>query len=391
MAKRVIYVFLKVSTFIITLAIAFISGFLVCMKYFEQPLGFPLLTQAYSYLNEYYFGDLPDDLTLQRGMIHGMVAQVGDPYTRYVEPVQNELQTDDLSGQYGGIGAYLTLDENGVLHVIAFDTGPAAEAGILPDDCLIAVDDTEIIEDMNLDTIVSLVRGPVGTTVRLTFAAREMGGQPFQLDLTRSAIDLPSVVGYLYPDDERIGVMVIQWFSERTPMEVETTFEELTSEGIEGLVLDIRGNTGGIRDAALDVSKFFLKSGLVSVEREVGGNEEICEVKKPGEGSDIPLVVLVDSGSASASEILAAALQQNDRAPLLGTMTYGKGSVQSILPLSDGSSLHVTVARWFTPDGSSIDGVGLSPDVVIEGTDENVDNILVKGVEILLEKIESSS
>jgi carboxyl-terminal processing protease len=345
---------------------------------------------VYSYLNEFYFGDLPDELDLERGMIHGMVAKLSDPHTRYVEPVQNELQTDDLTGQYGGIGAYLTIDDEGEVHVIAFDTGPAADAGILPDDCLIAVDDTQITEDMDLETIVSLIRGQIGTEVRLSFAAREMGGQPFHIELTRSAIDLPSVVGYLLPDDERIGVIIIQWFSERTPEEVETAFESLISEEIEGLLLDIRGNAGGMRDAALEVSEFFLESGLIFEEHRAGGVEETCEVKNAGEGSGIPLVVLVDGGSASAAEILAAALQENGRAPLVGTKTYGKGSVQSLLPLSDDSSLHVTVARWFTPNGISIDGIGITPDVVVEVTDATMDNILVAGVGVLLERIESS-
>jgi carboxyl-terminal processing protease len=379
------------SLSIILVGAGFLAGFHVAWRVVRLTDPLSLVEEAHSLIQAEYFGELPDDLSLQRGMIHGMVARIGDPYTSYIEPVAHELQTDDLAGQYGGIGAYISRDEAGYVHLIPFVEGPAAEAGILENDRLIAIDGVEIETDMNLDTIVSLIRGSIGSEIRLTFASRDLTDQAFELKLTRVAIDLPSVTGYTLPDHEEIGVLVITRFSEKTPEEVETTFGQLMLKEGGGLILDLRGNSGGLLDSAIEVSRFFLKDGLILIERSKDGEQKSFECKKPGIGADIPLVVLVDGGTASAAEVVAAALKDNGRAPLIGTNTYGKGSVQSVVALSDGSSLHITAARWLTPQGISLDGVGLSPDIEVASMDPSRDSALDKAVEVLAKELRLGS
>ena len=184
---------------------------------------FNLLMEAQRLLDRHYISDLPDQLTLERGMIHGMVGKLGDPYTIYLEPVEHELQTDDLTGEYAGIGAYLSRGEDQKIHLIPFEEGPAARAGILEGDILIAVDYELIAEDASIETIQAMVRGPVGTTVTLTIAPRSPSDDSLILDVVRETFPIPSVTGYTLPDQPDIGVIFITLFSETTPEEVKRT------------------------------------------------------------------------------------------------------------------------------------------------------------------------
>ncbi|HEY47215.1 MAG: hypothetical protein AMJ88_00510 [Anaerolineae bacterium SM23_ 63] len=332
-----------------------------------------LLIEAQRLLNRYYINDLPDQLTLERGMIHGMVGKLGDPYTIYLEPAEHELQTDELTGEYAGIGAYLSRGEDRRIHLVPFEEGPAAKAGVLEGDILVAVDYELIEEDASLEIVQAMVRGPVGTTVTLTLAPRSQAEDSLIIDVVRETFPIPSVTGYTLPDQPDIGVIFITLFSEKTPEEVERTYQNLIERGAKYLVVDLRGNVGGLLDSAIDVARFFLPDGLVLIEERRGGSEEQYIVKSPGKASDIPLVVLVNENTASASEVLAAALQENERAPVIGTRTYGKGSVQLILELDDGSSLHVTSSRWQTPKGNMLDGYGLQPDLPVSVEDGDID------------------
>lgn len=355
-------------------ALALYVGYQIRTIWPPESEEFNLLKEAQRLLNRYYINDLPDPLTLERGMIHGMVGKLGDPYTIYLEPAEHELQTDDLTGEYAGIGAYYSRGEDGRIHLIPFEEGPAAKAGILEGDILVAVDYELIKEDTTLETIQAMVRGPVGTTVTLTLAPRSPVDDSFILDVVRETYTIPSVTGYTLPDQPNIGVIFITLFSEKTPEEVEHTYQNLIDRGAEYFVLDLRDNVGGLLDSAVNVARFFLPDGMVLIEERRGGTEERYIVKSPGKASSIPLVVLVNENTASASEVLAAALQENDRAPIIGTRTFGKGSVQLILELDDGSSLHVTSSRWQTPKGKMLDGFGLQPDltVPVEAGDKDV-------------------
>lgn len=371
------------------LGIGYFVGYLHRASSEEKPGAYPLLEEAQALVLDNYFGEIPDPIILQRGMIHGMVNKLGDQFTIYVEPVENELQGDDLMGRFGGIGAHLTRDDDGFFHVVPYAEGPAFEAGILEEYRLIAVDETPISPETSFEEVISMIRGDIGTPVTLTFRTDESGSfQDFTME--RVAFDIPSVTSYSLPSDEKIGVIIIHRFSDRTHDEVGSAFEQLIGNGIQGLVLDLRGNRGGILDAAIDVARLFLDNGLILIQNERDGEVKEYKVNRPGDGSEIPLVVLIDGGTASASEVLAAALSENGRAPLIGERTYGKGSVQSVLSLSDDSSLHVTVARWLTPNRTSIDGSGVVPDIVVSPSGGERDDILDEGVLVLTESMGNS-
>ncbi|UCF60381.1 MAG: S41 family peptidase [Anaerolineaceae bacterium] len=334
---------------------------------------FNLLKEAQRLLDRYYISDLPDQLILERGMIHGMVGKLGDPYTIYLEPAEHELQTDELTGEYGGIGAHLSRGEDRRIHLVPFEDGPAARAGVFEGDILIAVDGELIEEEISLEEVRAMERGPVGTTVTLTIAARSLAEDSLIIDVVRETFSIPSVTGYTLPDQPDIGVIFITLFSEKTPEEVERTYQTLIDRGAVYFVLDLRGNVGGLLDSAVDVARFFLLDGMILIEETRGGGEEQYRVKSPGKASDVPLVVLVDENTASASEVLAAAVQENGRAPVIGTRTFGKGSVQLILELDDGSSLHITSSRWQTPNGNTLDGQGLQPDILVSVEEGDID------------------
>ena len=342
-----------------------------------------LLKEAHRLLENHYLSELPDQLNLERGMIHGMVERLGDPYTHYVEPAAHEIQTDDLSGEYGGIGAYISRGEDKRIHLIPFIDGPAARAGIQEGDILLAVDNQIIDDDTSLEMIIAMVRGPVGTSVNLILASRLPGGDDIILNIVREAFPIPSVTGYLLPTDPKIGVIVITLFSDKTPEEVEESFLNLKSRGIETMVLDLRDNPGGLLDSGVDVARFFLSDGVILIEERRGGVKEIFQVETEGSAVDIPLAVLVNEYTASAAEVVAAALQANHRAPLIGTATLGKGSVQLVLELSDQSSLHVTASRWKTPQGIILDFQGLQPDLPVTIDDGESDAIMLAAVDWL--------
>ena len=342
-----------------------------------------LLREANRLLENHYLNELPERITLERGMIHGMVDRLGDPYTNYVEPAAHEIQTDDLSGEYGGIGAYLSRGEDKRIHLVPFDDGPAARAGIQEGDILIAVDHQTIDDNTSLETILAMVRGPSGTSVNLVLAARKPGDDVISLDIVREAFPIPSVTCYLLPEDPKIGVIVITLFSDKTPQEVEDSFLSLKSRGMETMVLDLRNNPGGLLDSGVDVARFFLSDGVILIEELRGGVKEVFRAETEGDAVDIPLAVLVNEYTASAAEVVAAALQANNRAPLIGTPTFGKGSVQLVFELSDQSSLHVTASRWQTPQGITLDFHGLQPDIPVTIDDGEHDAIMLTAVDWL--------
>ena len=387
MGKKIVFGLLLGILGLSLIGIGYFIGYLDRANSGNDITGYPLLEEAQNLITENYFGEVPELLVLQRGMIHGMIGKLGDQFTTYVEPVANELQADDLMGRFGGIGAHLTRDENGFIHVVAYPDGPAAEASIREEFLLIGVDGVSITPDTSFDEIISMIRGDIGTSVTLTFQI--VGTADLRdITLTRVEFDIPSVTSYQLPSNEQIGMIIIHRFSDRTTEEVEEAYDRLVTDGIGGLLIDLRGNTGGILDAAIEVAKFFLDNGIILTQAERDGEVEEYTVSRPGDGFDIPLVVLIDSGTASASEVLAAALSENDRAQLVGEQSYGKGSVQSVISLSDGSSLHITIARWLTPSQSSIDGVGLIPDVPVQRSNSEQDQILDVGVSLLLDLIE---
>ena len=341
-----------------------------------------LLVEAQQYLEDYFIDELPDQMSLQRGMVRGMVEVLDDPHTAYFEPASQELIEDNLSGEYGGVGAYLTRNSDGTYHLIPFEDGPAAKAGILEGDILLAVDGQRILPDTSQDLVLSWIRGPVGTKVRLLIRTPSNAEDEREVSITREIFTIPSISHYVYPSDPTIGVIVITRFSEMTDEEVLTAYEALVDLQIEALVLDLRNNSGGLLDSGVAVAEFFMEEGTIIIEHRIDGDQRY-QVESRGVADDIPLTVIVNGGTASSAEVVAAALQANQRAPLIGWPTYGKGSVQAILNLSDGSSLHITTARWETPRGVILDDAGLQPDILVTQDMDMGDSALITAVEWL--------
>lgn len=376
---------------LIALSAAFLAGYFL-HDWRSNTVGadYPLLSEADELITEYYLGELPDAQSRQHGMIEGMLRRLDDPHTAFFEPALHELQMDNLLGEYGGIGVHLTAGETGKVHLIPYPDGPAARSGILPGDDLLSVDGVTIQEFQSLDHILATLHGAVGSEVRIVLKRHEPREQKIALEIERENINIPSVSSYIHSEDARIGVIKANTITDRTADEVERDFSWLCGLGMEALVLDLRHNPGGLLDEAIRITRFFLKEGIVLIERRNDGADITYQTERVGIGSDLPMAILVDSGTASAAEAIAAAIQTNRRAPLFGSKTFGKGSVQVVLELSDGSSLHVTTSRWYTPSGETYNGEGLTPDYYIEASQEQKDPVLLEAIRHLTSQLEAN-
>ncbi len=304
------------------------------------------------------------------GAIMGLVDSYGDPYTVFLPPAEAGQFEDDISGNFSGVGMEVGL-RDGLITVISPLPGtPAEKSGIHSGDILVKIDDKST-EGMRIDEAVKLIRGEKGTIVKFSIYR---DGQPefIEKEVTRDTIDIPTV------KTEKVGnVFIISLYSFNAVSEskMQEAMNEFVSSKAEKLVIDVRGNPGGFLQSAVDIASFVLPSGKVVVKEQGGlsGEDKVFRTRNRQVRDFTPanLVVLVDNGSASASEILAGALKDHGVATVIGVPTFGKGSVQELVRLDDGSSLKVTVARWFTPNGVSISDGGLSPDYVIKRTSED--------------------
>ncbi len=336
----------------------------------EEAAEFSVFWEAWHLVEAAYYGSLPDMQHVTWGAIRGALATLGDPHTTFLEPEPRQREREDLSGRFGGIGAYVSENEEGQIILEPMPDLPAAKAGVQAGDVLLQVDDTEVTDAMDVNDVVSLVRGEIGSIVRLTLE-REGEPEPIVVEIRREEIPSPSVEWRMVEEAPGVGYVRIAIFSGRTQLELQEALEELLAQGMTHLVLDLRGNGGGLFDAAIDVANEFLGDGVVLYQVEKGKEEEVFQASSKTTLPDSPMVVLVDGGTASASEIVAGALQDRGRAELVGEKTYGKGSVQEVYDLSDGSSVHITHAQWFTPNRRAISGEGLVPDLEVSITDED--------------------
>jgi carboxyl-terminal processing protease len=330
----------------------------------------PLLDEAWGVAENLFYGELPTEQDRTYGAVHGMMESFKDPYTVFIEPPQTELQSQQLSGKFGGIGANVRRENDGSIVLSPFPDRPAAQAGVKEGDVLVKIDSTTITPEMKFEEVTSLLRGEVGTPVKVEV---DRAGQKLAFNITRAEISVPSVTWRMLSQAPGVGYIKLNIFAQTSKDELVKGIEDLRKQGAQKLIFDLRDNGGGLLDSAIDVASQFL-DGVVVSEKHRDGSQQDFTAEATGAARDLPLVVLVNGGTASASEIVSGALQDRGRAVLVGQKTYGKGSVQNVVPLSDGSSLHVTVAEWLTPKGRQITGKGLEPDVAVELTQDDVTN-----------------
>jgi carboxyl-terminal processing protease len=336
----------------------------------EEVEHFAVFWEAWHILEKDFYDQLPNAQQMTYGAIRGVLGVLNDPYTIFVEPKPRRLEKDDLRGSFGGIGAWVSKREDGAIVLKPMEDKPAEQAGILEGDVVTEVDDQKLTPDMSLEDVILLIRGPIGSMVKLTISR---AGHPESLvfEITREKVETPTVTWRLLDESQGLGYVSISLFTERTDKELETALKDLKAQGVTHLILDLRNNSGGLLQTAIDVASQFLPDGVVLYEQRRDQKEKSYPVRRGGKATDIPLAVLVNAGTASASEIVAGAIQDSDRGVLIGENTFGKGSVQLVYDLSDQSSLHVTVAHWFTPSRHKITGNGLTPDIVVPLTEED--------------------
>ncbi len=348
---------------------------------------FDLFWEAWDRVETSFIGEKPTQQELMYGAIRGAFATLNDPYTIFVEPVARQQERESLQGTFGGIGAFLRRPEEGGDIVLSPIPGnPAEIAGILEGDVLVAVDGVPVTAEMTVAEVADMIKGLKDTAVTLTIIHLNTESA-VEVIITRGDILIPSVSSRLLDEDETIGYIQLTRFSGESSNEVGAAVTDLMAQGAERLILDLRGNGGGLLDAAVNIADLFLEGGPIVRQVNASG-EQTLEASVETLAPDIPLVLLVDGGTASASEILSGAFQDRDRAVLIGSQqTFGKGSVQLVFDLSDGSSVHVTSARWFTPDRNQIDQMGLQPDILVEISQEAIDDgrdeLLQRAIEYL--------
>ena len=351
----------------------------------ELPAEFDLLSEVWQYLTYDYVNISSLDPTeLSEGAVEGMLEALGDPYTAYME--SHEIELSDLEGSFEGIGAYVSMEDGQLTVVSPIAGSPAEREGVRANDIILEVDG-ESTADMSLMEAIMKIRGPKGSSVTLTIL-HQGEYEPADITIVREEIELESVCLDVLP--ENIAHLQITHFEADTTGEFTSALGDAIDAGVSGIILDLRGNPGGYLDIVVDIADEFLDGGIVLYEADDSGNV-IDEYPSTAGGmaTDIPLVVLVDNSSASGSEVLAGALRDNGRATVIGTTTYGKGSVNILRRLSDGSGLYITIARWLTPDHHLIEGVGLVPDIEVELTEEDIDAGIDTQLEYAIEYLQS--
>jgi carboxyl-terminal processing protease len=354
-------------------------------------------------LNDYVDKDKVDLDALSSSAIKAMLESIHDPYAAYFDAAEfKTIEQMNVEGTYGGIGAMVTI-KDGQLTVIAPIAGtPAEKAGIKPGDKILTIDGNST-QGMSLEEAVLKVQGNPGTKVTLE-VVHQGEETPITLVITREEINLPSVYPEIgnatstspttpaptvTPLPSGIAVITITYFSERTGDEITSALKDVLASGAKGIVLDLRDNPGGILDSAVAVASQFLKQGIVLYALDSSEKKETWNVKPGGLATDLPLAVLVNGNSASASEVVAGALQDYGRAPLIGNQTFGKGSINHFRQLSDGSAIYISIGRWYTPNGRQIEGNGLTPDIVVNTTEQDIQQGKDPQLDRAIEYIES--
>lgn len=325
----------------------------------EAKAAFAPFWETWDLVHARYY-DLPvDDDLLTEGAIDGMLAVLGDDHTRYLSPADEEAARQTMSGEFQGIGAEVEERDGYIAVVSPIEGSPAEAAGLQPGDRLLMADGVDLT-GMNVMDAAALVRGPAGTAVLLLIGR---GDEEFELEITRDVVELKSVRSEIM--DGNIAYLRLNRFGDKSDEELSEALAELMAANPDGLILDLRRNPGGSLPTAVDIADEFLPTGIILRERFGNNNERLYESTDKGLAENVPLVVLIDEGSASASEVLAGAIHDENRGTLIGQTSYGKGTVQTWQGLSNGGGVRLTIARWLTPDETWVHKEGIDPDYFI--------------------------
>lgn len=327
--------------------------------------------ESWDLLHQYFVDQPLDDNAMMEGAIRGMISALNDHHTRYATPDEYKDEVESSAGEYQGIGAYVDVTGDYVKVSSTIPGSPAEEAGLRTGDLVIALNG-EDVTGIDPSVVLQDIRGPEGTSVRLTI--RREGVDPFDVDIVRRKIETASVEGKML--ESGIAYISMSQFGDNTTSELRNALDTLMKEDPKGLILDLRNNGGGWLNTAVDTASEFLPAGtLVLIEKEGDGREtRYVTHRGGGRALEIPMVILINEGSASASEIVTGALRCHDRATVIGKTSYGKGSVQIQPQLSNGGAISVTIARWYMPDDTLIHGIGIKPDIEVDYTEEDYNN-----------------
>ena len=396
--KRKINLIFLIFALLVSFGLGFWIGNIrvVCQVCPPEEIDFSLFWEAWDKLQKEYVN--PEKLDVQKmihGAISGMVKSLEDPYTVFFAPDETKRFLEDVSGHFEGVGMEIGI-RKGQLQVIAPLKGtPAKKAGLRSGDKIIKIDDTSTI-DITIEEAVSLIRGPKGTEVTLTIF-RDKWETTEEIKIKRAVIEVPSLDWELLASTDEAGAkkdivyIKIYHFSEKTNQDFRKATIEILNSSAEKIILDLRNNPGGYLEIAQDIAGWFLEEGQVVIIEDFGTGQDKQIHKAEGNAKFLgyPIIILINQGTASASEILASALRDNRGIKLIGENSFGKGSVQRLEDLKDGSSLKITIANWLTPNNKLIANVGLEPDIKIEMTDEDYeegrDPQLGKAIEVIRE------
>ena len=381
MKKKTVFL-LVIATAVVTLN-ATIFAFYALMGFNAQKTKDVLrFFGALRFIETQYVRDV-DYTNLIDGAISGMVKTLDDPHSIYLDPKMYELMRSHTEGSFGGVGIVMGFKDNKITVISVMEGTPSEAAGIKTGDEIIAVDGTPTNE-IEPEEVVLHIRGEIGTDV--TLKIRRAGEEDRDYVVRRATIQVHTVAGQMLPDTDGIGYIRIASFSEHTADEFKDAYHALENEGVKGMIIDLRENPGGLVTSCVAIANMVVPKGpVVSVVQKDGRREEYeSELSE----EKYPLVVLIDGNSASASEILAGALQDTGAATIVGQTSYGKGSVQVILPLYDDDALKLTIAKYYTPSGRSIDGTGIEPDVRVEPQADGAQDVqLLKAIDVMKGKL----
>jgi len=354
----------------------------------DLPPEFDRLAEVWQILGRDHIDrELLDPAVVSDGAIRGMLQSLDDPYASFLDADQFGVEAQDYQGFFEGIGAQVAMQDGQVVIIAPMPDTPAQRAGIRPGDIILSIDG-ESTANISLLEAVSKIRGKKGTTVELLVMHLD-DGEPVTVVVERGEIPLNSVSFTML--EHGLGHLMIFNFADNTSDEVAAALQEFNDSNGIGLVVDLRNNPGGLLRSVVDVASQFLDDGIVLYEIDSRGKRTDWDVKSGGNGRGFPVVVLINQFSASASEVLSGALMDHDRAALVGTTSFGKGSVNTLRPLSDGSGIYFSIGRWYTPKGTLIEGKGITPDVEVElppgATAATSDVQLNKAIEILEQEI----